>query len=61
MNFIAWIDISLYELNVFVISYNGKPMRQKKKLQGVPKKRKLLKSLIVKVWMPYEKAERNDA
>ena len=29
-------------------------------IQGVPN-RKLLKSLIVKIWMPYEKAERNDA
>jgi hypothetical protein len=29
-------------------------------IQGVPKK--LLKSLlIVKIWMPYQKAERNDA
>ena len=30
-------------------------------IQGAPKKRKLLKSLIVKIRMPYEKAERNDA
>jgi hypothetical protein len=29
---------------------------------GCPQKpRKLLKSLIVKIWMPYQKAERNDA
>jgi hypothetical protein len=29
--------------------------------QGVPKKRKLLKSLIVKIWMPYQKVARVQA